>query len=108
MSADHGSASIVQVLVDGAPATGWSINGGNVQLAAGVPAGTRVVLNTVAVPAKVTNPSGALIEMLNQRVAAPAAANSPGVVGQYAVASGFLYICVAANTWQRVAITTWP
>lgn len=40
-------------------------------------------------------------------VAAPAAANSTGVAGTYAYASGFFYVCVATNTWQRVAIAAW-
>lgn len=41
-------------------------------------------------------------------VAVPASAGATGTAGQIAYASGFLYICVATNTWQRVAIATWP
>ena len=37
----------------------------------------------------------------------PASASAPGVAGQMRFANGFLYVCVAANTWQRVAIATW-
>ena len=37
----------------------------------------------------------------------PANASATGTAGQIAYASGFLYICVATNTWQRVAIATW-
>ena len=37
----------------------------------------------------------------------PASASAPGVAGQMRYASGYLYVCVAANTWQRVAIATW-
>lgn len=37
----------------------------------------------------------------------PASAGASGTAGQIAYASGFLYICVATNTWQRVAIATW-
>ena len=37
----------------------------------------------------------------------PASASAPGVAGQIRYASGYLYVCVAANTWQRVAIATW-
>ena len=36
----------------------------------------------------------------------PATASSAGVAGQVAYQSGWLYICVASNTWQRVAIGT--
>lgn len=38
---------------------------------------------------------------------APAAAGSSGKVGEIAWDSTHLYICVAANTWKRVAISTW-
>lgn len=38
---------------------------------------------------------------------APAAADSPGTQGQIAYELGFLYICVAPDTWERVAVTTW-
>jgi hypothetical protein len=40
-------------------------------------------------------------------VAAPAAATDACVAGQYAVATGFAYFCVSANTWERVPIATW-
>lgn len=39
--------------------------------------------------------------------AAPATATSIGVVGSIAYDAGFIYICVAANTWKRVAIAAW-
>ena len=37
--------------------------------------------------------------------AAPASKTAPGVAGQLRYASGFLYLCVAKDTWKRVAIT---
>lgn len=40
------------------------------------------------------------------RVAVPASAGAAGVAGSIAFTSGFAYFCVAANTWQRVAIAT--
>ena len=38
---------------------------------------------------------------------APASAGAAGTKGQIAFASGYIYICVATNTWQRAAIATW-
>ncbi len=38
---------------------------------------------------------------------APSAANATGVAGTIRVASGFIYVCVATDTWQRVAIAAW-
>ncbi len=39
---------------------------------------------------------------------APASAAATGTAGQIAYESGFLYLCVATDTWQRVAVATWP
>lgn len=40
-------------------------------------------------------------------VAAPSATGDACVTGQYAVDSGFIYFCVATNTWQRAIIAAW-
>jgi hypothetical protein len=40
-------------------------------------------------------------------VAVPASATATGTAGQMAYASGFLYVCVATNTWRRVALSSW-
>ena len=37
----------------------------------------------------------------------PAAANSTGTAGTITWESGFLYVCVATDTWLRIAIATW-
>ena len=37
----------------------------------------------------------------------PASASATGTTGDIAWASGFVYVCVATNTWQRAAIATW-
>ncbi len=40
--------------------------------------------------------------------AVPATAGAAGTKGQIRYESGFLYVCVATNTWERVATATWP
>lgn len=40
-------------------------------------------------------------------VSAPATATSSGSVGQIAVDTGYLYVCVATDTWKRTALSTW-
>jgi hypothetical protein len=40
-------------------------------------------------------------------VAVPASATATGTAGQLAYASGFLYVCVATNTWRRTALLSW-
>ena len=45
--------------------------------------------------------------LIGKKVTAPATAAATGVAGDYAVAAGFIYICVATNTWQRAVTATW-
>jgi hypothetical protein len=40
--------------------------------------------------------------------AAPATADAAGTVGAITWDSGYVYICIADNTWKRAALTTWP
>jgi len=37
----------------------------------------------------------------------PANASDTGTAGDVAWDANFIYICVATNTWKRVAIATW-
>ena len=38
---------------------------------------------------------------------APASATAPGTLGDVRVTSGFIYVCIATNTWVRTELTTW-
>jgi hypothetical protein len=40
-------------------------------------------------------------------IQAPLSASSPGIAGQIAYGNGFIYVCVATNTWQRAPLATW-
>ncbi|WWD14366.1 tail fiber protein [Klebsiella phage RareGolfball] len=40
-------------------------------------------------------------------VAVPASATALGTPGQWAVDASYLYVCVASNTWRRVAVASW-
>lgn len=37
----------------------------------------------------------------------PSSASDTGMAGQIAYDSDYLYVCVATDTWKRVAIATW-
>ena len=39
--------------------------------------------------------------------AAPATADATGELGEIRVAAGFIYVCIATDTWVRAAIATW-
>ena len=80
---------------------------GNIQLTAGTSSGqitmsaggsTRV---TVASGGKTTFASNAI----NISTSQSPASGGTGTAGDIAWANGFLYVCVATNTWQRVALT---
>lgn len=40
--------------------------------------------------------------------ATPASAGATGTTGTISWDSNYIYVCVATNTWKRVAIATWP
>jgi hypothetical protein len=52
------------------------------------------------------NGGGYAIGNLVTTTTAPGSASSTGVAGQIAYANGFIYVCVATNTWQRAALST--
>lgn len=52
------------------------------------------------------NGGGFAIGKLVTTSSAPAGASATGVAGQIAYANGFIYVCVATNTWQRAALST--
>jgi hypothetical protein len=37
----------------------------------------------------------------------PASAAASGTIGTIAWDTGYLYVCTATNTWERVAIASW-
>lgn len=65
-------------------------------------------VNTTALVTAIDTVTTAINTKFPDWVAVPATAASAGVAGQVAYdgGAGFFYICVAANTWQRVAIAT--
>ena len=50
---------------------------------------------------------GGAFHALAVLVDVPASATAAGAKGQYAVDADYLYVCVATNTWRRVAVATW-
>lgn len=38
---------------------------------------------------------------------APASATATGTTGEIRIVNGFIYVCVATNTWQRATLSTW-
>lgn len=41
------------------------------------------------------------------KVEVPASASAEGSVGQYALDTNYLYLCVDTNTWKRIALSSW-
>lgn len=91
---------------------GLTVSNGNVSVAAGslsviggaiTGSGGLAITGGGSIAGGLTVSSGALVLTAG---GAPATAASTGTAGQIAWNSGFIYICVAANTWKRVAVAT--
>tara|TARA_Y100000389_G_C17469762_1_gene529230 strand:- start:514 stop:936 length:423 start_codon:yes stop_codon:yes gene_type:complete len=50
---------------------------------------------------------GALITITNIQSDAPASATASGTKGDLTFDSDYMYVCVATNTWKRVALSSW-
>jgi hypothetical protein len=48
-----------------------------------------------------------LAKTVNLASAAPASSTAPGSQGEVTWDASFIYVCTAANTWKRAALTTW-
>lgn len=59
------------------------------------PTGAASTVTGPTGPASVTGPT------------TPASAGATGTTGTVVWDAGFIYVCVATNTWKRIAIATW-
>lgn len=59
--------------------------------------------NTAAYNQDICNGAG----ILSIKAAVPASAAAAGALGMWAEDDSYFYVCIAANTWKRVAISTW-
>ena len=66
-------------------------------------AGGLAIQGGAAIAGGLSVTSGSIVQDAGN---APATSSSTGVPGQIGWDSGFLYICVATNTWKRVALST--
>lgn len=64
--------------------------------------GTILAINVSA--AQVTTFSGPTVTPTKT----PASAGAAGIAGEWAWDADYIYICIATNTWKRVAVSTWP
>lgn len=55
----------------------------------------------------VTDGSGALSWVTRGPVTIPASATSPCTAGTWSYYTGYIYVCVATDTWQRASLATW-
>jgi len=66
---------------------------GNVLIGTSVPGASKLVVNDSSIQINTAK--------------TPASATAAGTTGQVCWDSSFIYVCVATNTWKRVAIATW-
>lgn len=70
-------------------------------------AGTNTVAGSLQIYSNQLLNATGFIPPARYMVTKPAAANSTGTAGQIAYEAGFLYVCVATDTWQKATIATW-
>jgi hypothetical protein len=65
--------------------------------------------NTTSIGNSATTTTGLYgnIRLVSGMATAPASATSPGILGDIRVTVGFIYVCIATNTWVRTELTTW-
>ena len=66
--------------------------------------GTAATVTTAAQPA-IT--SVGTLTSLKLATSTPASASATGTAGTIAWDTGYIYVCTATDTWERVAIATW-
>jgi hypothetical protein len=66
--------------------------------------GTAATVTTAAQPA-IT--SLGTLTSLKVATSTPASASATGTIGTIAWDTGYIYVCTATDTWERVAIATW-
>lgn len=62
---------------------------------------------TLAISQAINNINTTINNKFPSWVAAPATATSSGIAGQVSYDSTHFYVCVASNSWCRVAIAAW-
>lgn len=82
---------------DGDTDTGINNGGGNIM----------IFVTDATERYRVSNTAVTLAVPLIIPTSTPASAGAAGVTGQIAWDADFIYVCVATNTWKRVAIATW-
>jgi hypothetical protein len=89
-------------LADGSPTYAPS---GGANFCGGIYNGTGIAINGDEIA--VFNGSGFATLTACMSACAPGATAWPGVAGQIAYDSNYFYVCVAANSWKRAALSTW-
>lgn len=69
-------------------------------------AGAGITITSGAIASTITQYTDALAKSAIFK-SVPATATSPGAAGDIAADATHLYICVAGNTWRRVAVEAW-
>jgi hypothetical protein len=83
------------------PVTNVDIDSGTID---GVTIGSGTINNVVIGG---TTPAAGSFSTLKLATSTPASASATGVAGTIAWDAGFIYVCTATNTWERVAIASW-
>jgi hypothetical protein len=107
-------SSVTAFPQDAVPVATWSVSNGSLDQTGGQD--FRAVLGTknliagagvTAVDANGTAVVSADTSLIGFHVAAPATSSSSCAIGNWSYDANYIYVCVAANTWRRSALSSW-
>lgn len=93
IDSNNGAASGIVYFRDGSGFTSWLTKDGS----------GHVGINTLTPAAVSLDVNGTF----RVNTVTPASSGAAGVAGQIAWDANYIYVCIATNTWKRVAIATW-
>lgn len=82
-------------------------DGGNIILQSSFTSGTSNIYIGNSIQTSINRSRTTITGDLVFNTPIPATASSSGVAGQTAVGGGYIYVCVATDTWQRASLSTW-
>lgn len=85
----------------------WDESAGSLTISTGTGSKTAAVTINSSQTVTVAGTLQTQGAFLLQGTSAPASASATGTAGSIAIDGNYIYVCIAANTWKRAAISTW-
>ena len=108
------SQAVTSFPADSVPVATWSVTNGSFDATGGqdfrAVLGTKNIVAGQGIASSDTNGNAVIgvdTTLVGLRVAVPASSSSACQAGSWSYDASYFYICVAANTWKRSAVSSW-